>query len=65
MGETRAPSPWALHLLDLFLILSYLWHASSLVVVRGLSCPMAMWDLSSLTRDRTCTTSIGRPILNY
>ena len=27
--------------------------------------PQGMWDLNSLTRDRTCTSCIGRQSLNH
>ena len=48
-----------------------LWCAGSVVVARRLSChvqvqfPHGMWNLSSLTRDRTCVLCIGRQILNH
>ena len=37
----------------------------SVVVVCGLSCPHGMWDLSSLTRNRTCVPFITRQILKH
>ena len=41
-------------------------HASSVVVACQLSCPArGMWDLSSLTRDRTCIPCVGRRILYH
>ena len=38
-------------------------HMDSLFVVPGLSC--SMWNLSSLTRDRTQLPCIGNQILNH
>ena len=43
----------------LFLIFIYLFGCI------GSWLPFSMWDLSSLTRDRTCVPSISRQILNY
>ena len=46
--------------------LQALEHAGSVVAAHGLSCPACgMWDLSSLTRDRTCVPCLGRQILNH
>ena len=49
-----------------------LQHAGSLVEVHKLSScgtraqsPRSIWDLSSLTRDRTCVPCIGRRILHH
>ena len=49
-----------------------LWHAACLVVTYGLSScgmraqfPQGMWDLSSLTEDRTGIPCIAKPILNH
>ena len=34
-------------------------------VVPGLGCPVALWHLSSPTRDQTCIPCVGRWILNH
>ena len=45
---------------------SYLQHAGfSVGVARGLSCPTACGNLSSLTKDQTCVLYIGKWILNH
>ena len=35
------------------------------LVVRGLSCPHSMWDVSTMTRNQTYIPCIGRRILNH
>ena len=43
-------------------------HVGSVLLVHGLSCPTAkgqLWNLSSLIRDGTLISCIGKQILNH
>ena len=52
----------------LFLFFFLAFYSCIYLAASGLSCgarALSMWDLSSLTRDRTCVPWIGRRILNH